>query len=133
MKLFFIAYGVALIAFLVIDGIWLGLVAKQFYASEMGDLLSPDFRALPAAIFYLGYTAGLVYLAVRPGATDISLLNVALTGALVGLMAYGTYDMTNLATLRDWPATLSIVDMLWGAILSGSVALIAAWVLRKIT
>ena len=68
---------------------------------------------------------------MRPGEPDISLLNVALTGALVGLMAYGTYDMTNLATVRDWPVLMSVVDMIWGAVLSGAVALTAAIVVRK--
>lgn len=131
MKVFLVAYGAALLAFLVIDGIWLGLVARQFYASEMGELLKRNILAVPAAVFYLGYTAGLVYLAVRPGDSDVTLLNVAVTGAIVGLMAYGTYDMTNLATVRDWPVLLSVVDMLWGAVLSGSVALVAAIVVRK--
>lgn len=131
MKVFLVAYAAALLAFLVIDGIWLGVVARQFYATELGDLLKRNILALPAAVFYLGYTAGLVYLAVRPGEPDISLLNVALTGALVGLMAYGTYDMTNLATVRDWPVLMSVVDMIWGAVLSGAVALTAAIVVRK--
>ena len=131
MKVFLVAYAAALLAFLVIDGIWLGVVARQFYANELGDLLMRNILALPAAVFYLGYTAGFVYLAVRPGEPDISLLNVALTGALVGLMAYGTYDMTNLATVRDWPVLMSVVDMIWGAVLSGAVALTAAIVVRK--
>jgi len=131
MKPFFIAYGAALLAFLVIDGIWLGLIARQFYASEMGELLKRNILALPAAVFYLGYTAGLVYLAVRPGQTDISILNVAVTGMIVGLMAYGTYDMTNLATVRDWPVLLSVVDMFWGALLSGLVATISVLAVRQ--
>ncbi len=130
MKSFAIAYGAAVVAFLVIDGIWLGVVAKSFYANQLGDLLRKDFLPLPAAAFYLAYTAGLVFLAVRPGQSDVSLASVAIYGAVVGFLAYGTYDMTNLATLRDWPAIVSVVDMVWGTVLSASVATVSAVVLR---
>ncbi|MFT4728559.1 MAG: putative membrane protein [Granulosicoccus sp.] len=130
MKNFLIAYGAAIVAFLVIDGIWLGLVAKDFYADNLGDLLRKDFLLLPGVIFYLMFTAGLVFLAVRPGQPDISLLNVALHGAVVGLLAYGTYDLTNLSTLRGWSPLLSIVDMVWGTVLSASVALSSAVCVR---
>ena len=130
MKSFGIAYGAALITFLVIDGIWLGIVAKSFYSENMGNLLRSKVLALPAVAFYLAYTAGLVFLAVRPGQPDISLLSVALYGALVGFLAYGTYDITNLATLRDWPWIVSVVDMIWGTFLSATVASISALALR---
>lgn len=126
MKSFLIAYVAAIAAFCIIDGIWLGLVAKNFYANNLGDLLRKDFLALPAVVFYLMFTAGLVFLAVRPGQPDLSLLNIALHGAVVGLLAYGTYDLTNLATLRDWPPIVSVVDMAWGTFLSASVALCSA-------
>ena len=126
MKNYLIAYGAAIVAFLIIDGIWLGLVAKNFYANNLGELLRKDFLVLPGVIFYLMFTAGLVFLAVRPGQPDISLLNIALHGAVVGLLAYGTYDLTNLSTLRSWPPILSIVDMAWGTVLSASVSLSSA-------
>lgn len=130
MKSFAIAYGAAVVAFLIIDGIWLGVVAKSFYATHMGDLLRKNFLPLPAVAFYLVYTAGLVFLAVRPGQADVSLASVALYGAVVGFMAYGTYDMTNLATLRDWPWIISVVDMIWGTVLSATVATLSAMALR---
>lgn len=130
MKSFAIAYGAAVVAFLIIDGIWLGVVAKSFYATHMGDLLRKNFLPLPAVAFYLVYTAGLVFLAVRPGQADVSLASVALYGAVVGFMAYGTYDMTNLATLRDWPWIISVVDMIWGTVLSATVATLSAMTLR---
>ncbi len=130
MKSFVIAYGAAVLAFLVIDGIWLGVVAKSFYANHLGDLLRKNFLPLPAIAFYLAYTAGLVFLAVRPGQSDVSLASVALYGALVGFMAYGTYDMTNLATLRDWPWVVSVVDLIWGTVLSATVATVSAMALR---
>ena len=130
MKSFAIAYIGAVVAFLVIDGIWLGVVAKSFYAEHLGDLLRKNFLPIPAAAFYLAYTAGLVFLAVRPGQADISLASVAFYGAVVGFLSYGTYDMTNLSTLRDWPWIVSVVDLLWGTTLSASVATLSALALR---
>ena len=100
MKPYLVAYCSAVVAFLIIDGLWLGVIAKNFYASQLGDLLRKNFLILPAAWFYLAYTAGLVFLAVRPMQAELALTNVALYGAIVGFLAYGTYDMTNLATLR---------------------------------
>ncbi len=133
MKTYLIAYAAAVVAFLIIDGIWLGLVAKNFYADHLGDLLRKNFLVLPGALFYLAYTAGLVFLAVRPGQPDLSLANVAFYGAVVGFLAYGTYDMTNLATLRDWPVIVSVVDLMWGTVLSASVATASAVCVRYFT
>lgn len=131
MKSYLIAYASAVVAFLLVDGIWLGVVAKSFYAEHMGDLLRKDFLVVPAVGFYLLFTAGLVFLAVRPEQTDVSLLSVALYGAVVGFLAYGTYDMTNLATLRNWPLIVSVVDMLWGTVLSATVATVSRLVLTN--
>ena len=126
MKVYLIAYSAAILAFLVIDVIWLGVIAKNLYAEQMSGLLRDGFLVLPATGFYLAYTAGLVFLAVRPDQPELALSNVALYGAIVGFLAYGTYDMTNLATLRNWPAMLSVIDMLWGTVLSASVATVSA-------
>jgi uncharacterized membrane protein len=130
MKIYLIAYAAAIVAFIVIDGIWLGLVARNFYAEQLGDLLRKNFLVVPGAAFYLAYTAGLVFLAVRPAQTELSLANVALYGAIVGFLAYGTYDMTNLATVRDWPVLVSVVDLAWGTLLSASVACLSALAVR---
>lgn len=126
MKIYLIAYLSAVAAFLVLDGLWLGLVAKSFYAEQMGDLMRKDFLVAPAALFYLVYAAGLVFLAVRPANPDIALTEIALYGAVVGFLAYGTYDMTNLSTIRDWPPLMSVVDLVWGTALSAGVATISA-------
>ena len=133
MKTFLIAYGAAISAFLIIDGIWLGLVAKNFYADHLGELLRKDFLMLPGVIFYLMFTAGLVFLAVRPSQPELSLANIALHGAIVGLMAYGTYDLTNLATLKDWPVLVTVVDIAWGTTLAASVSVCAAVCVRYLT
>lgn len=133
MKIYLISYLCAVVAFLVLDGLWLGLVAKNFYAEQMGELLRPDFLVLPASAFYLAYTAGLVFLAVRPMNPEIALTEVALYGAIVGFLAYGTYDMTNLSTVRGWPPLMSVVDLVWGTVLSASVATISAVSVRYFT
>jgi uncharacterized membrane protein len=129
-KIYLVAYAGAVAAFVIIDGIWLGLVAKKFYANQLGDLLRKNFLIVPGALFYLFYTAGLVFLAVRPSQPDLPLANVALYGAVVGCLAYGTYDMTNLSTLRNWPRLMSVVDMIWGTVLSASVATASAVCVR---
>jgi uncharacterized membrane protein len=108
------AYGFTLAAFLVIDLIWLGVVARGFYVSQLGPLLRDNPLIAPAALFYLAYVAGIVWFAVNPALADGSWRTAVLNGAILGLLAYGTYDMTNLATLKGWPLGVSIVDMLWG-------------------
>lgn len=127
-----VAYVAAVVAFLVIDGLWLGVVARRFYASRLGDLLRRPIRVAPAALFYLCYAAGLVFLAVRPSQTDVALASVALHGAAVGFLAYGTYDMTNLSTLRGWPLSVSVVDLIWGTALSAGVATLSALAVRQL-
>jgi len=126
MKNFVIAYLATLVSFLVIDAIWLGLIAKKFYATQLGPLMREDILFLPAGIFYLFYAAGIVLLAVRPDQSDHSILTVAFYGAVVGFIAYGTYDATNLATLKDWPIVMSVVDLIWGICISATVAVMGA-------
>lgn len=131
MKPFVVAWLATVAAFLVIDGIWLGLIARDFYASRLGDLMRQPILVAPAALFYLFYAAGLVFLAVRPLQPELSLANVALYGAVVGFLAYGTYDMTNLSTIRDWPPLVSVVDLVWGTVLSATCSVLAALAVRQ--
>lgn len=131
MKQFAIAYCASLFTFLIIDAVWLGLVAKEFYASQLGSLMRDDILFVPAGIFYLLYSAGIVMLAVRPEQTHLSLTNVAFYGAVVGFIAYGTYDVTNLATIKNWPPLMSVVDLLWGTAISSIVAVAGAIAARK--
>jgi uncharacterized membrane protein len=109
-------YGAALLVMGVLDALWLGLIAREFYRHEIGSLMAPQVSILPAALFYLGYPAGLVALALQPLPDDIWM--AAWRSALLGLVAYGTYDLTNMATLRDWSPTLTLADMAWGAFAS---------------
>ncbi|MQY46604.1 DUF2177 family protein [Rhizobiales bacterium RZME27] len=120
MKTLGIVYAGTLLSFLLIDAVWLGLIAKNFYRDQLGDLMLPSPNFAVAAIFYLFFAAAIVVLAVRPGLEVGSLWTTIGYGALLGLAAYGTYDMTNLSTLKGWPVTLSIVDMVWGTVLTAA-------------
>ena len=118
------AYAVTLAAFLVIDLFWLGVVARRFYASQLGSLMRARINWAAAGGFYLAYVAGIVFFAVAPALAADSWATAAINGALLGLLAYGTYDMTNLATIKGWPLAMSVVDMAWGAVLTGACAMI---------
>jgi uncharacterized membrane protein len=111
-------YLVSLTAFFAIDLVWLGLAARSFYQQYLGFLMSPSPNWFVAILFYLLFIAGLLFFVIVPGLKDNSLKTTLLKAALFGLVTYATYDLTNLATLKDWPALLSIVDMLWGTVLS---------------
>jgi len=118
MKAFGIAYIATLASFLLVDAVWLGLVAKNFYRQQLGDLMLPSPSLGVAAAFYVVFAIAIVILAVLPGLGAGSVWVAIGYGAVLGLAAYGTYDMTNLSTLKGWPASLSIVDMIWGTVLT---------------
>ncbi|GAB4281766.1 MAG: DUF2177 family protein [Coriobacteriia bacterium] len=127
-----IVYGASLIAFLGIDAVWLTTMSDRFYRKQLGDLMRDDPDLGVALAFYLLYVAGVLLLVVLPAAEKGSLLQAVGFGALLGVVAYGTYDITNLATVRDWPAVVTAVDLVWGGTLTGAVSavgyLIARWV-----
>jgi uncharacterized membrane protein len=124
MKTYISAYFFTLIAFLVIDFIWLSTMASRLYRPAIGDLLAENFRLAPAIIFYLIYAAGLTFLAVRPAFISGQWTTALVYGAAVGFMAYATYDLTNQATLKSWSTTLTIADLLWGTFVSAAAAII---------
>lgn len=105
------AYGVALVVMSALDGVWLGWLAKDFYRDALGPLMTDSVRIVPAALYYLCYPAAIVYLALTPAA---SLREAVLRSALLGLTAFGVYDLTNLATLKGYSMTMTMVDMAWG-------------------
>ncbi|WP_218940288.1 DUF2177 family protein [Denitrobaculum tricleocarpae] len=127
------AYFAALATFLVVDGLWLGVVARKFYASQMGSLLRDNVNFLAAGGFYVFYVGGIVFFAVAPALADGSWKTAALRGAVLGLLAYGTYDITNLATIKDWPLTMSLVDMAWGTFLTAMVAVVGLLAARALS
>ena len=114
-----IAYLVTLLVFCGLDFIWLSFAAERLYRPALADLLGPRYQAAPAVVFYLIAAGGLVFLAIRPAA---GWRQATVNGAVFGLCAYATYDLTNLATLRGWPLPLSLVDLAWGTLLSAIAA-----------
>lgn len=123
MKIFGMTYGAALIAFLILDSIWLGVIAKDFYAETLGFLMRENIYWGAAAVFYALYLCGIVHFACLPAAKEGDLRKSVINGALFGFIAYGTYDLTNYATIRDWPLNVVVYDMLWGAFITGTTAL----------
>ena len=115
-------YLATFVAFLAVDMVWLVLVARTFYRKYIGFLMAPSPNWAAAIIFYLLYIVGILVLAVLPGLEANSLKTTLLRGALFGLVAYATYDLTNLATLKDWPVIVTVVDMIWGTVLSVAVS-----------
>ena len=115
MKTVLWAYAGSLVTLLVADAIWLGLMARTFYREQLGELMLPQPNLAIASLFYLFFAAALVMLVVSPALRGGSLAMVMVYGAVLGLAAYGTYDITNLATLKNWPVKVTIVDMAWGA------------------
>lgn len=115
---------------LAIDAIWLGLVAKGFYSHQLGDLMLDQPRLAIAALFYVMYSGAVVILASAPAARSGSLQDALLLGAILGFAAYGTYDITNLATLKNWPLTMSLVDIAWGTVLTAAASAVGYWLLR---
>lgn len=122
MKLALISYAGTFGALLAADAVWLGLIARSFYRDNLGELMLPSPNFTIAALFYVFYAMALVALVVLPGVKSGTLLSTALYGAVLGLAAYGTYDITNLATLKNWPAIVSIVDMTWGTFVTALAA-----------
>lgn len=122
MKPFLIGWGVTFVVFLVIDAIWLGLVATSFYKRQLGDMMLEQPKLQIALIFYVGYAFAIVLLAAAPAARSGSLGQALLYGAVLGLAAYGTYDITNISTLKNWPVTMSLVDMVWGTFITAAAA-----------
>lgn len=108
--------------FFAIDMIWLGLAARGFYRNNLGHLLRPDVNWAAAIVFYLLYIAGIMIFAIMPALEDNSLRHAVLFGGLFGFFAYATYDLTNLATLKGWPLNVAVVDIIWGIVLTASVA-----------
>lgn len=117
-----IQYCTTLALFAAIDLIWLGVLAKGFYHRELGHLLAEKFNVPAAIAFYLLYPLGVVIFAVAPSASSGTWMDAAVRGAGLGFFAYATYDLTNLATLRQWPLRLALVDMLWGTLLTAMAA-----------
>ncbi len=118
-------YAIALPVFFAIDMVWLGLVAKTFYREQIGYLLKPNVNWTAAIVFYLLFIAGLVVFVIAPSVEKHSWVHAVVYGAFFGLVTYATYDLTNLAMTKDWPLLVTVVDLVWGMVLSAAVSVIA--------
>ncbi len=123
-SIFLKLYAVALTAFLIIDLIWLGVVARSFYQAQMGHLMRANVNWTAAIVFYLIFVSGIVVLVVWPAIERQSLTHAIVLGALLGLVTYAAYDLTNLATLQGFPLTVAVVDLMWGTVLCATVSAI---------
>jgi uncharacterized membrane protein len=123
-----LTYVVTLIVFTGIDFVWLGYIAQGYYRSQIGHLIADKVNMTGAIAFYAVYALGLMLFAIQPAIFAGGPLKALTTGALFGLFCYATYDLTNLATLKNWSLPLSLLDIAWGAILSGVTAAIATWI-----
>ena len=120
MRLFAASFFMVLVFFVAIDFVWLTRIARSLYAAEMGSLLRKQPNIIAAALFYLLYAAGLTFFAVLPGLKSASIFYGAILGGALGLVAYGAYDLTNLAVLEGYSLKLALIDLAWGTALSGA-------------
>ena len=126
------AYGVAALVLAVLDVLWLWLVVGRLYRAELGTLMRVDVAMLPAVAFYLIYLVGVVVFAVMPAAASGGVWRAAGLGALLGFVAYCTYDLTNLATLNGWPVKVAMLDIAWGTFITALSSAVAVWAVQQI-
>ena len=125
-------YGIAACAFLVLDLLWIGVVAKGFYAKYIGGMMHDQVNWAAVLIFYLVYIGGIVLFVIFPALKNGSgILHVFVMGGLLGLFAYSTFDMTALALLKGWPVVVAVVDMAWGTLLTAVTAAVTLWIMQN--
>ena len=125
-------YLIALSVFLMIDAVWLGIISKNFYKNQIGFLMKTEINWLSAVIFYLIFIVGLVFFVILPAIEKNSWLYAVLAGILFGLVTYATYDLTNMATIKDWPLLVTVIDLFWGMFIAGSVSIITFFIVQKL-
>ncbi len=125
-------YLIALVVFFLIDIFWLVVVARKLYQQELGYIMSPKPNWIAAGIFYLIFIGGVVFFVINPALEKNSWVYALLAGMLFGFITYSTYDLTNLATLKDWPIKITIIDLIWGTSLGGIVSTVTYFILKKL-
>ncbi|HMA68253.1 MAG TPA: DUF2177 family protein [Candidatus Mcinerneyibacterium sp.] len=119
------AYLITFIIFFLIDLLWLGLIAKSLYRKHIGFLLKDNFNMPIAIIFYMVFIGGLIFFVINRAASINSWQYALFAGMLFGFITYSTYDITNLATLKNWPVAITIIDIIWGTVLCGTTSIIS--------
>ena len=130
MTLWIMLWAIAAVIFLALDMVWLLWLGRGFYVDEIGALLRETPNLAAAGAFYVLYIAGLVFFVIKPAYMAGSISQALIHGALLGLLAYGTYDLTNLAVLKGFTTKIAIIDMAWGSLLTGMTAAFTVWVSR---
>ncbi|MCR8969390.1 DUF2177 family protein [Facklamia sp. 7083-14-GEN3] len=123
-------YLITFVIFFALDIVWLGFIAKDFFRDNIGHLMADKPNWAAAIVFYLVFMAGLIFFAVNPALEKESWQYALLVGGLFGLMCYSTYDMTNLAVLKDWPIKVAVADIIWGTVLNGLTAMLSYFAIR---
>jgi uncharacterized membrane protein len=131
-KQMLVIYLITLAVFFLIDMIWLGVVAKGFYRRHLGPMLSPKVNWAAAILFYVLFIFGLLVFVIKPALVSGEPLKALFLGALFGLISCATYDLSNLATLKDWPLGVTIVDLIWGSVLGGAVSFVSTLLGRSL-
>jgi uncharacterized membrane protein len=125
-----ISYLLTFAVFLAIDMAWLGFIAKDLYRKHLGKFLSDEVNWIAAIVFYILFVIGIFIFAIMPAVEKNSLNSAILLGALFGFFTYATYDLTNLATLKNWPLNIVFIDILWGSVLTGIVSTAGFYIVR---
>lgn len=126
---FLLHYLIVFVVFFAVDLVWLGVIARKLYAKYLGAFMSSKINWMAALIFYLIFIIGLLVFVIEPALDNVNYLTLAMTAALFGLVTYATYDLTNLATLKDWPRIITVIDLVWGISLSTIVSLVSVTVI----
>jgi uncharacterized membrane protein len=125
-----ISYLLTTVVFFAVDMAWLGFIAKDLYKKHLGNFLSDKVNWPAAIIFYLLFIVGIFYFAILPAVEKASLSKAIIAGALFGFFTYATYDLTNLATLKDWPLPIVFIDIIWGSVLTGIVSTAGYYIVK---
>jgi uncharacterized membrane protein len=125
-------YLITLVVFFAIDIVWLSLIAKNLYSRYLGYIMSTNVNWIAALLFYLLFIVGLLVFVIEPALVDHNMMQLIFRAALFGLITYATYDLTNLATLKDWPINITVIDLIWGTSLSTLVSVISVWIIGKL-
>ena len=128
-----ISYLLTALVFFSIDLAWLGLVARDMYRRYIGHLMGSKVNWVAAGVFYLAFIVGILVFAVYPSVDEGSILHAVVRGALFGFFTYSTYDLTNLATLKDWPLSITIIDITWGMVLTSVVSAAGFCIVKALT
>ncbi|ODJ59959.1 DUF2177 family protein [Brochothrix thermosphacta] len=118
------------VIFLVIDLLWLAVISRQLYVDQLGGLMG-ETRIIPAAIFYVLFMTGLLFFVIVPELNKNKLSYAILVGGFFGLICYGTYDLTNLATLENWPVVITVLDLIWGTFINAATAGLVFWIAKR--